>query len=162
MYITWHPQGAESLPIPMMNHCCEDNVFEISSEKLRPFCRVFVKGQGPVSISDKTSCRKISWSREIGSLDYLTAFEIWQTHRQHCCHGACQISERSYNSKDNSRGFERLRDLKKTSYRILKHGPGVIPDSYTNKPCSFLLQIGLNSWRRRCTPCVVLSSFSGL
>ena len=38
-------------------------------------------------------------------------FEIWQTHRQHCCRSACQISERLDNSKYKSRGFETLRDL---------------------------------------------------
>ena len=38
-------------------------------------------------------------------------FEIWQAHRQHCCRSACQISERSGNSKYKSRGFETLRDL---------------------------------------------------
>ena len=38
-------------------------------------------------------------------------FEIWQTHRQQCCRSACQISERSDNSKCKSRGFETSRDL---------------------------------------------------
>ena len=38
-------------------------------------------------------------------------FEIWQAHRQHCCQSACQISERSDNSKYKSRGFETWRDL---------------------------------------------------
>ena len=40
-------------------------------------------------------------------------FEIWQAHRQQCCRSACQISERSGNSKYKSRGFETLRDLTK-------------------------------------------------
>ena len=38
-------------------------------------------------------------------------FEIWQAHRQPCCRSACQISERSDNSKYKSRGFETLQDL---------------------------------------------------
>ena len=38
-------------------------------------------------------------------------FEIWQAHRQQCCRSACQISERSDNSKYKSRGFETSRDL---------------------------------------------------
>ena len=38
-------------------------------------------------------------------------FEIWQAHRQQCYRSACQISERSDNSKYTSRGFETLRDL---------------------------------------------------
>ena len=36
-------------------------------------------------------------------------FDIWQAHRQQCCRSACQISERSRNSKCKSRGFETLR-----------------------------------------------------
>ena len=53
---------------------------------------------GPVSISEKTFYRKISWSLEatIGTLN--------------CCRSACQISERSDNSKYKSRSFETLRD----------------------------------------------------
>ena len=38
-------------------------------------------------------------------------FEIWQARRQQCCRSACQIPERSDNSKYKSRGFETLRDL---------------------------------------------------
>ena len=38
-------------------------------------------------------------------------FEIWQVHRQQCCRCASQISERSNNSKYNSRCFETSRDL---------------------------------------------------
>ena len=33
-------------------------------------------------------------------------FGSWQAHRHQCCRGACQISERSDNSKYKSRGFE--------------------------------------------------------
>ena len=63
----------------------------------------------PVSISEKTSYREISsQNREIGSLSHH--FEIWQAHRQQCCRCACQISERSDNSKYKSRGFETLRN----------------------------------------------------
>ena len=46
-------------------------------------------------------------------------FEIWQAHRQHCCRSACQISERSGNSKYKSRGFETLRDL--TERRLFRY-----------------------------------------
>ena len=35
---------------------------------------------------------------------------IWQAHQQHCCWGACRISERVDNSKYKSRGFETLGD----------------------------------------------------
>ena len=44
-------------------------------------------------------------------LKYSYRFEIWQAPRQQCCRGACQISERSDNSKYKSRGFETLRGL---------------------------------------------------
>ena len=56
--------------------------------------------------------RKVSKPRDwYFKLSYR--FEIWQAHRQHCCRSACQISERSDNSKYKSRGFETLRDLTK-------------------------------------------------
>ena len=54
--------------------------------------------------------RKVSKPRDwYFKLSYR--FEIWQAHRQHCCRSACQISERSDNSKYKSRGFETWRDL---------------------------------------------------
>ena len=86
--------------------------------------------------------RKVSKPRDwYFTLSYR--FEIWQAHRQHCCRSACQISERSDNSKYKSRGFGTLRDLTKrrlfgywhgaqvrsygsygkTSFRILRRGP---------------------------------------
>ena len=56
--------------------------------------------------------RKVSKPRDwYFKLSYR--FEIWQAHRQHCCRSACQISERSDNSKYTSRGFETLLDLTK-------------------------------------------------
>ena len=56
--------------------------------------------------------RKVSKPRDwYFKLSYR--FEIWQAHRQHCCRSACQISERSDNSKYKSRGFQTLRDLTK-------------------------------------------------
>ena len=51
-------------------------------------------------------------------------FEIWQAHRQHGCRSACQISERSDNSKYKSRGFETLRDL--TKRRLLGYWEGAL------------------------------------
>ena len=38
-------------------------------------------------------------------------FEIWQAYWQHCCPGACQISEQSVNFKYKPRSFEALCDL---------------------------------------------------
>ena len=51
-------------------------------------------------------------------------FEIWQAHRQQCCRSACQISERSDNSKYKSRGFETLRDL--TKRRLFRYWDGAL------------------------------------
>ena len=51
-------------------------------------------------------------------------FEIWQAHRQHCCRSACQISERSDNSKFKSRSFETLRDL--TERRLFVRRAGLL------------------------------------
>ena len=50
--------------------------------------------------------------------------EIWQAHRQQCCRSACQISERSDNSKYKSRGFETLRDL--TERRLFGYWDGAL------------------------------------
>ena len=49
-------------------------------------------------------------------------FKTWQAHRQRCCRSACQISERSDNSKYKSRGFETLRDL--TERRLFGYWDG--------------------------------------
>ena len=81
---------------------------------------------GPVSISKKTSfvrSRKVSKPREwYFKLSYR--FEIWQAHRQQCCRSACQISERSDNSKYKSRGFETSRDL--TKRRLFGYWDGAL------------------------------------
>ena len=72
--------------------------------------------KGPVSISDKTSYLIVRFrGHEIGSLNLLYRFEIWQAHRQQWCRCACQISERSDNW---------LRDLTIRCWnRILKQDP---------------------------------------
>ena len=83
---------------------------------------------GPVSISEKTSrSLEVSKPRDwYFELSYR--FEIWQTHRQHCCRSVCQISERSDNSKYKSRGFETLRDP--TERRLFGYWDGALPLSY--------------------------------
>ena len=55
-------------------------------------------------------------------------FEIWQAHRQQCCRSACQISERSNNSKVKSRGFEALRDL--TKRRLFGYWNGALAENH--------------------------------
>ena len=67
--------------------------------------------------------RKVSKPRDwYFKLSYR--FEIWQAHRQHCCRSACQISERSDNSKYKSRGFETWRDL--TERRLFGYWDGAL------------------------------------
>ena len=67
--------------------------------------------------------RKVSKPRDwYFKLSYR--FEIWQAHRQHCCRSACQISERSDNSKYKSRDFETLRDL--TEIRLFGYWDGAL------------------------------------
>ena len=67
--------------------------------------------------------RKVSKPRDwYYKLSYR--FKIWQAHRQHCCRSACQISERSDNSKYKSRGFETLRDL--TERRLFGYWDGAL------------------------------------
>ena len=71
-------------------------------------------------------------------------FEIWQAHRQHCCRSACQISERSDNSKYKSRGFETLRDLTERRLFVYWDGalvPGDNISNYNNNYC-----LGLFRW----------------
>ena len=65
--------------------------------------------------------RKVSKPRDwYFKLSYR--FEIWQAHRHHCCRSACQISERSDNSKYKSCGFETLRHL--TERRLFGYRDG--------------------------------------
>ena len=73
-------------------------------------------------------------------------FETWQAHRQHCCRSACQISERSDNSKYKSRSFETLRDL--TERRLFGYwdeaqysGGVTFYTIYHNTRYSFKLQV---------------------
>ena len=67
--------------------------------------------------------REVSKSRD-WCFKLLHRFEIWQAHRQPCCRSACQISERSDNSKYKSRGFETLRDL--TERRLIGYWDGAL------------------------------------
>ena len=76
----------------------------------------------PVSISEKTSYRKISWSLEAARFAFRS--EIWQALRQHCCRCACQISKRYDNLKYQSRGFETSRDL--TIRRLFGYWDGAL------------------------------------
>ena len=67
--------------------------------------------------------RKVSKPRDL-YLESSDRSEIWQALRQQCCRCACQISKRYDNLKYQSRGFETTRSYEKTSFRILRRGPG--------------------------------------
>ena len=77
-------------------HCRTCNV--VANNVVRPSGAL-----GPVSISDKTYYRKISWSFE------AARFVVWIIASQ-WCRGACQSSERSDNIKHQSRGLRTSRD----------------------------------------------------
>ena len=88
-----------------------------------------VMGSGSWGPSQYTKRRLFVRSREVSKprdwyFKLLYRFEIWQAHRQHCCRSACQISERSDNSKYKSRGFETLRDL--TERRLFGYWDGAL------------------------------------
>ena len=51
--------------------------------------------------------------------------EIWHAPRQQCCRRACKIPKRCEFFKPQSCAFETARSHDKTSYRILKRGPGL-------------------------------------
>ena len=98
--------------------------------RARPNIKPVSKGSvlGPVSISGKTSYRKISWNLEttrlivwiIPSLWDLTGTSAAVLHSS----AACQISERSDNYIPISWLRDFTRSYNKTSYQILKQGPG--------------------------------------
>ena len=75
--------------------------------------------------------REVSKSRD-WYFKLLHRFEIWQAHRQPCCRSACQISERSDNSKYKSRGFETLRDL--TERRLIGYWDGALDTHKVLRP----------------------------
>ena len=69
--------------------------------------------------------------------------EMWQAHRQHCCRGACQISERTYNYKWKSRSFRDCASCYETSSCISKRSTGV-RFLATNDNCRTAMQL---TWR---------------
>ena len=105
---------------------------------LVPWCKIFCDDKMVYSCVLKLICwapsqypkrRLIVRSREVSKprdwyfkLSYR--FVIWQAHRQQCCRSACQISERSDNSKYKSRCFETLRDL--TIRRLIWYWDGAL------------------------------------
>ena len=82
----------------------------------------------PFQYPRKTSYREVLQVSKLRDLylEFSDRFEIWQAHRQHCCWGACQISERSDNSKYKSRGFETLCDLMIRHLSDIETGPRVL------------------------------------
>ena len=56
--------------------------------------------------------------------------EIWPAHRQQCCRGVCQISQRSDYSKHKSRGIETSRYL--TIRRLIGYWNGSLVIAFIN------------------------------
>ena len=85
---------------------------------------------GPVSISDKTSCRKISWSLEAAKLVFIIVWSLWNLTGTSAallpmCLSNFKAMRKLKLSISRLRDFTRSND--KTSYRILKRGPGCCP-----------------------------------
>ena len=99
---------------------------EQSIKKIHSICRWF---ETPWAPSQYPKRRLFVRSREVSKprdwyFKLSHRFEIWQAHRQQCCRSACQISERSDNSKYKSRGFETSRDL--TKRRLFGYWDGAL------------------------------------
>ena len=106
----------------------------------------WVGEQGPVSISEKMSSRKVLKPRDL-YLELWYRSEIWQALRQQCCRCACHISKRYHNLKYQSRGFETLRDLTKRRLRILRRGPDSLEsESVTFFSLSMWLVVFIDWW----------------
>ena len=96
--------------------------FRLLVPDLQTGSRDFPAWQGTIVIAPTiVRSRKVSKPRDwYFRLSYR--FEIWQAHRQRCYRSACQIADRSDNSKYKSRGFETLRDL--TERRLFGYWDG--------------------------------------
>ena len=104
------------------------------------------------ALSQYPKRRLIVRSREVSKLRYWQFklsyhFEIWQARRQHCCRDACQISERSHNSKYKYRGFETLRD--RTVRRLIGYWNGAQSSnpsiSVSSRPIVFTVKAWMTS-----------------
>ena len=105
----------------IIHHICNRNAYKCAHISVIKRCTV---GYGTSALWDLWNWapsqypkrRLIVRSREVSKprdwyFKLSCRFEIWQARRQQCCRSACQIPERSDNSKYKSRGFETLRDL---------------------------------------------------
>ena len=89
--------------------------------------------QGPVSISDKTSYRKILWSLEAARLVVQIIASFWNlTGTSTALLPRCLSNFRAIGQFwiQISRLRDFTRSYSKTSYRILKRGPGWVPFQY--------------------------------
>ena len=93
----------------------------------RPRWPLWCWNQGPVSISDKTSYRKISWSIEATRSAVYIIVSLWNL----TCTSAAVLPRCLPNFRaiglfliQISRHRDFMRSYDKTSYRILKRGPG--------------------------------------
>ena len=87
--------------------------------------------------------RKVSKPQD-WCLEFSDCSEIWQTYRQHCCWGWCQISEWCDNSNYQSHGFKTAWDL--TIRRLIRYWNRVqlfpntleLLQSYTESPIYYV------------------------
>ena len=93
-----------------------------------PSLKFWVPFQYPIKRLIKTAREVLNPRHWWFKLSYR--LEIWKTHQQHYCRGACQISEWSYCSKQKSCGFQDFaRSYNKRSCRILKRVQGSVSQS---------------------------------
>ena len=117
--------------------------------------------QGPVSISDKTSYCKISWSLEAARLVFIIVRSLWNLIGTSAallpmCLSNFKAMRKLKLSISRFRDFTRSND--KTSYRILKWGPGYLesvvhPRNNTAShvwALNFTLECGHSGYRLRC------------
>ena len=116
MYICISRQG-------LFNQWC----FKIKSESVDVILHMAFSTSRAASIYPKrrlsVRSRKVSTPRDL-YLESSDRSEIWQALRQQCCRCACQISKRYDNLKNQSRGFETLRDL--TKRRLFGYWDGAL------------------------------------
>ena len=113
---SWWSLGDHQTGIPPSNRYIPTNL-EIRVPFQYPIIRLIVRS------------REVSKPRD-WLFELSHRLEIWQTNQQHCCRGACQISERSHDCKYKSCSFETLRDL--TIKRLIGYwNRAEVPTDYT-------------------------------
>ena len=135
--IYWPPGPWLNIKMPSYqyrkSHCGDKMVLRLSylhngiSYTDKTTSLYWIIAQGQFQIIDNTSYCTISKPQDL-YLELCDCLEIalkFETPRQQCCRGVCQISKRCDDLNYQSRDFrDFMRSYDKTSYRILKQGPG--------------------------------------